>query len=190
MKQEVVICNGAVDLGEIKIKLSKTIAKLITHKKLKQREVEDLLEIKQPRVSDLVNGKVEKFSIDSLLEYLNKIGYVIEGYNVHQKEYINAIKSKLITSIVNIVDNNKFKQRQVQEILNIKQPRVSDLVNKKIDKFSVDALIEYLTKIGYVFEVRIMDSAKTPISLQFKSINKDIKKPKMAKKLIKEYKTA
>ena len=172
MKQEVAICNSVVDLDGVKQKLAKTIARLIAHKKLKQREVEQLLNIKQPRVSDLVNGKVEKFSIDSLLEYLN------------------TIKTRLVTSIGEIIVANKFKQRQVQEILNIKQPRVSDLVNKKIDKFSVDSLIEYFTKIGYVFEVTVMESSKTPVSIQFKTVCKDIKKPRMPKKLIKEHKVA
>lgn len=190
MTQEVLVCNTEVDLDGVKQKLAATIARLITHKKLKQREVEILLDIKQPRVSDLVNGKVEKFSMDSLLDYLNRIGYVIEGYDINDKEYINSIKTKLITNLVDIIVNNKFKQRQVQDILNIKQPRVSDLVNKKIEKFSVDALIEYLTKIGYEFEVNVMDSARVPISMQFISVNKEIKKPKMPKKLIKERKAA
>lgn len=190
MTQEVLVCNTEVDLDGVKQKLAATIARLITHKKLKQREVEILLDIKQPRVSDLVNGKVEKFSMDSLLDYLNRIGYVIEGYDINDKEYINSIKTKLITNIVDIIVTNKFKQRQVQDILNIKQPRVSDLVNKKIEKFSVDALIEYLTKIGYEFEVNVMDSSRVPISMQFKSVNKEIKKPKMPKKLIKERKAA
>lgn len=190
MKQEVAICNSVVDLDGVKQKLAKTIARLIAHKKLKQREVEQLLNIKQPRVSDLVNGKVEKFSIDSLLEYLNKIGYVIEGYPADDANYINTIKTRLVTSIGEIIVANKFKQRQVQEILNIKQPRVSDLVNKKIDKFSVDSLIEYFTKIGYVFEVTVMESSKTPVSIQFKTVCKEIKKPRMPKKLIKEHKVA
>ena len=136
MKQEVAICNSVVDLDGVKQKLAKTIARLIAHKKLKQREVEQLLNIKQPRVSDLVNGKVEKFSIDSLLEYLNKIGYVIEGYSADDVDYINTIKTRLVTYIGEIIVANKFKQRQVQKILNIKQPRVSDLVNKKIDNVS------------------------------------------------------
>ena len=175
MKQEVAICNSVVDLDGVKQKLAKTIARLIAHKKLKQREVEQLLNIKQPRVSDLVNGKVEKFSIDSLLEYLNKIGYVIEGYPADDANYINTIKTRLVTSIGEIIVANKFKQRQVQEILNIKQPRVSDLVNKKI---------------GYVFEVTVMESSKTPVSIQFKTVCKDIKKPRMPKKLIKEHKVA
>ncbi len=190
MKQEVAICNSVVDLDGVKQKLAKTIARLIAHKKLKQREVEQLLNIKQPRVSDLVNGKVEKFSIDSLLEYLNKIGYVIEGYSADDVDYINTIKTRLVTYIGEIIVANKFKQRQVQEILNIKQPRVSDLVNKKIDKFSVDSLIEYFTKIGYVFEVTVMESSKTPVSIQFKTVCKEIKKPRMPKKLIKEHKVA
>lgn len=188
MKEQVSSVSTEVNFDEVKQKLSTTIARLITHKKLKQREVEVLLDIKQPRVSDLVNGKVEKFSIDSLLDYLNKIGYIIDGYPVNQKEYIDSIKTRLIGIISDIISDNKFKQRQVQELLSIKQPRVSDLVNKKIEKFSVDSLIEYLTKVGYTFEVNVSESSKTPITMQFKTIDKSIKKPKMPKKTVKEYK--
>lgn len=187
MKEQITSSSVEVNFDEIKHKLSKTIARLINQKKLKQREVEAILEIKQPRVSDLVNGKVEKFSIDSLLDYLNKIGYVIEGYPVNQKEYIDSIKTRLITIVGEIIESNKFKQRQVQELLDIKQPRVSDLVNKKIEKFSVDSLIEYLTKLGYSFEVNVMESVKTPMTLQFKTVNKSIKKPKMPKRVMKEH---
>lgn len=188
MKEQVSSVSTEVNFDEVKQKLSTTIARLITHKKLKQREVEVLLDIKQPRVSDLVNGKVEKFSIDSLLDYLNKIGYIIDGYPVNQKEYIDSIKTRLIGIISDIISDNKFKQRQVQELLSIKQPRVSDLVNKKIEKFSVDSLIEYLTKVGYTFEVNVSESSKTPITMQFKTIDKSIKKPKMPKRTVKEYK--
>jgi predicted XRE-type DNA-binding protein len=187
MKEQITSSSVEVNFDEIKNKLSKTIARLINQKKLKQREVEVILDIKQPRVSDLVNGKVEKFSIDSLLDYLNKIGYVIEGYPVNQKEYIDSIKTRLITIVGEIIESNKFKQRQVQELLAIKQPRVSDLVNKKIEKFSVDSLIEYLTKLGYSFEVNVMESVKTPMTLQFKTVNKSIKKPKMPKRVMKEH---
>lgn len=187
MKEQITSSSVEVNFDEIKHKLSKTIARLINQKKLKQREVEVILDIKQPRVSDLVNGKVEKFSIDSLLDYLNKIGYVIEGYPVNQKEYIDSIKTRLITIVGEIIESNKFKQRQVQELLAIKQPRVSDLVNKKIEKFSVDSLIEYLTKLGYSFEVNVMESVKTPMTLQFKTVNKSIKKPKMPKRVMKEH---
>ncbi len=188
MRNEVTACNSELDLADVKKKFSKTISKLITHKKLKQKEVENILEIKQPRVSDLVNGKVDKFSIDSLLEYLNKIGYVIEGHPIDQDQYIESIKTRLVNTMVEIIKTNKFKQRQVQELLDIKQPRVSDLVNKKIDKFSVDSLIEYLTKVGYVFEVNVNDSSKVPMTLQFKAVSKHIKKPKMPKKAMKEHK--
>lgn len=169
----------------IKKKLSNSITKLIKTKKLKPKDLQQLLDIKQPRVSDLMNSKIEKFSIDSLLEYLNKIGYVIIDYHEDSKEeYINNIKRKIVSSIIKISKENKYRQKELQEMLSIKQPRVSDLMNSKIEKFSIDALLEYLGKIGYQINIGIHDSNKSPISIQFITSNKKLKKSTFGKKFI------
>ena len=41
---------------------------------LTQEDAAELFEVSQPRISDLVNGKVEKFSIDGLVSMLSKAG--------------------------------------------------------------------------------------------------------------------
>jgi len=46
------------------------IIELLKRKKLKQREVADLLGIKQAEVSHLLNGHFSRFSIDKLLDFL------------------------------------------------------------------------------------------------------------------------
>ena len=43
---------------------------------------------------------------------------------------------------------NKLKQADVAAKLNISRPRVSDVVNQKTSKFTVDALITMLGKLG------------------------------------------
>lgn len=60
---------------EVKLVIMQAIKTLVTQNRLKQREVSQILSIKQPRVSDLLNIKTEVFSIDILLEYLNILGY-------------------------------------------------------------------------------------------------------------------
>ncbi len=185
--QQMISDTQDIYVQNLKIQLSNAIIKLIKNKKIKQKEIQSILDIKQPRVSNLMNGKIDKFSIDSLLEYLNKIGYVIVEYQEKsQEEYLNNIKRKLISSIVNIIKDNRLKQKEIQSILDIKQPRVSDLVNYKIDKFSIDSLIEYLSKIGYKVNLGLHDSNKSPISIQFINVNKNLKKPTFGKKYIRE----
>ncbi len=185
--QQMISDNQDIYVQNLKIQLSNAIIKLIKNKKMKQKDIQAILDIKQPRVSNLMNRKIDKFSIDSLLEYLNKIGYVIiEYHEKSQEEYLNNIKRKLISSIVNIIKDNRLKQKEIQSILDIKQPRVSDLVNYKIDKFSIDSLIDYLAKIGYKVNLGVHESNKSPISIQFVNVNKNLKKPKFGKKYIRE----
>lgn len=43
------------------------------------------------------------------------------------------------------------------EILHVNQPRLSDLVNGKLHKFSLDALVNMLPAVGLTFEVRPID---------------------------------
>ena len=42
---------------------------------MSQAEAAKVLEIKQPRVSDLVNAKIEMFTIDAMFDMLDKMGY-------------------------------------------------------------------------------------------------------------------
>lgn len=41
-----------------------------------------------------------------------------------------------------------LKQAEAAAILKINRPRVSDLVNKKANKFTLDALVNMLARIG------------------------------------------
>lgn|SRR5690606_519720 len=87
---------------------------------------------------------------------------------VDSKKYITDIKVKLSEAITKVIQSKKLKQSEVQEILDIKQPRVSDLMNGKVDKFSIDSLLEYLNKIGYCLDVELNNSTKNPVSMKMK----------------------
>jgi len=50
------------------------ISKLIEKRGLSQVEAAALLGVSQPRVSDLVRGKIDRFSIDTLVEMLGNAG--------------------------------------------------------------------------------------------------------------------
>jgi predicted XRE-type DNA-binding protein len=50
------------------------VQKLIASRHLKQREVAKLLRISQPRVSDLVRGRIDLFSTDMLIDMLARLG--------------------------------------------------------------------------------------------------------------------
>lgn len=49
------------------------VFKILADKKLKQREIADLLGIAQPDVSHLMNGHFSRFTTDKLLDFLNRL---------------------------------------------------------------------------------------------------------------------
>ena len=50
------------------------VQKLITSRGLKQREVAKILGVSQPRVSDLLRGRIDLFSTDVLIDMLVRLG--------------------------------------------------------------------------------------------------------------------
>ncbi len=59
---------------QIKADLMIAIHKLIKKKNLSQKKLCTILEQPQPRISELLNGKISKTSIEKLLDYLNRLG--------------------------------------------------------------------------------------------------------------------
>lgn len=62
-------------------------------------------------------------------------------------------RSLLMIAIEQKIQKNGWTQAKAARILGVQQPRVSDLMNGKIDKFSVDALINMLPAVGLTFSV-------------------------------------
>jgi predicted XRE-type DNA-binding protein len=58
----------------LKLQLMGELSAWITAHELKQAEAASILMVSRPRVSDVVNGKTAKFSIDMLVELLGRIG--------------------------------------------------------------------------------------------------------------------
>ncbi len=54
------------------------LEKEMTRLKLSQSEVAKKLGVKPPRVSELLNGKIQKFSLDLLIVYLARLGIVVD----------------------------------------------------------------------------------------------------------------
>ena len=50
------------------------IQKLIASRRLKQREAAKLLRVTQPRVSNLLRGRIDLFSTDALIDMLARLG--------------------------------------------------------------------------------------------------------------------
>lgn len=64
---------------------------------------------------------------------------------------INAtkqLKEQLMAELAGWIKQHHLRQAEAAEILMVSRPRVSDLVNKKTTKFTIDTLVEMLSRIG------------------------------------------
>lgn len=90
VKEEEVSCeygsdNVFADLGFenpeeelLKADLTSEIADIIKKKKLTQAQAAKIMKITQPRVSSLLKGNTELFSVDTLMHFLNDLGQDIK----------------------------------------------------------------------------------------------------------------
>lgn len=58
------------------------------------------------------------------------------------------LKKQLMTEIADWIEEHHLKQADAAEILMVSRPRVSDVVNKKTAKFTIDTLVDMLSRIG------------------------------------------
>ena len=84
MEHEIGSGNVFADLGiddadelYARAQLGFHVHKLLTARKLKQREIVSLLGIKQPEVSHLMNGHFSRFTTDKLLEFLKRLDQTV-----------------------------------------------------------------------------------------------------------------
>ena len=61
----------------------------------------------------------------------------------------SALKADIMIMIRDIIERNGWAQIKAAEILGVEQPRVSDVVNGKIEKFTLDTLIGMLDQLGF-----------------------------------------
>lgn len=66
------------------------IQKALKARGLKQAEVAELLGVTQPRVSDLVRGRLDLFSVDSLIDMLARLGLRIRLVAVPRKRRLRV----------------------------------------------------------------------------------------------------
>jgi predicted XRE-type DNA-binding protein len=58
------------------------------------------------------------------------------------------LKEQLMAELATWIEQHHLKQAEAAEILMVSRPRVSDVVNKKTAKFTIDTLVEMLSRIG------------------------------------------
>lgn len=63
------------------------------------------------------------------------------------------LKAKLMHAIETYIDTNQLTQADAAAIMGVSRPRISDVVRGKIEKFTIDALIDMLSKANIKVEI-------------------------------------
>lgn len=58
------------------------------------------------------------------------------------------LKQQLMEALATWIAAHQLKQAEAAEILMVSRPRVSDVVNKKTAKFTIDTLMDMLSRVG------------------------------------------
>jgi len=65
------------------------------------------------------------------------------------------LRSQLMIEVEKDLMEKKLTQQAAAKVLGISQPRVSDLKRGKVDKFTIDMLVNLLTRLGHSVTVRV-----------------------------------
>ena len=82
---------------------------------------------------------------------------------------IVTLKARLMVIITKLIRENRYTQSEAAKLLGVSQPRVSNLMNGKISKFSIDMLIEMMGRLGYLMDISFdITATENPISVSVK----------------------
>jgi predicted XRE-type DNA-binding protein len=120
-------------------------------------------EITATRYRAVLNARKEhKMKIDTEIRHVTKSGvnlFLELGFGPREAKRLQAasrkqiddarlLKQQLMGELSVWIAKHHLKQSEAAEILMVSRPRVSDVVNKKADKFTIDTLVEMLTRVG------------------------------------------
>lgn len=79
---------------------------------------------------------------------MKKIRSVFYDLYSPSEALVMEMKADLLIQILSTVKARKLSQKDLQQLLEIPQPRVSELLNEKISSMSIEKLVGYLQKLG------------------------------------------
>lgn len=77
----------------------------------------------------------------------------------------SVLKTDLTIMIRDFIESQGWTQKEAAKKLGVSQPRISNILNGKIDKFTLDCLFSMLDKLGYNIESSLNKSGKNFIEI-------------------------
>jgi predicted XRE-type DNA-binding protein len=78
--------------------------------------------------------------------------YVDLGFSAAEAEYL-LLRSRLMLIVARLIADRELTQAQAARLLGVSQPRVSDIVRGRVERFTIDALVEMLARAGIRLDV-------------------------------------
>ena len=76
------------------------------------------------------------------------------GFDTEEAENLK-LRAELMMEIERYIERKGLKQKEAAELFGVTQPRVSDLMRGKIERFSIDALVGMLAQAGMRVSVSV-----------------------------------
>lgn len=85
----------------------------------------------------------------------------------HDKETASkmALKMDLSIMISNLIKEQGWTQEKAANKLGVQQSRVSDLKNAKIEKFTIDSMLDMLDTLGFKIQMSMPSSHEASIAI-------------------------
>lgn len=71
------------------------------------------------------------------------------------------LKADLHLGILKLIRRHRYSPRELEQILTIQQPRVSELMRGKLDTIGIKKLLEYADKLGAYAKVSVIPKRLT-----------------------------
>ena len=106
--------------------------------------------------------KGQAMTIDTEIRHVTKSGanlFLELGFSAAEAQKLQAasrnqindtllLKQQLMSELSNWIVEHQLRHVDAAEILMVSRPRVSDVVNQKTSKFTIDTLVEMLSRVG------------------------------------------
>jgi predicted XRE-type DNA-binding protein len=83
------------------------------------------------------------------------------GFDAVEAQHLK-MRSDLMMELSRLIDDRRLTQSQAANLLGVTQPRISDLKRGKIDRFSIDGLVEMLGHAGVRVNVTTSRKHRAP----------------------------
>ena len=84
-------------------------------------------------------------------------------FNALEKDPATAenlkLRAQLMNTLIRYIDTQKLTQQSAAELFAVTQPRISDLARGKIERFTIDMLVNMLARAGKQLKVMVSTEA-------------------------------